>query len=235
LIAIVLFMIVVAAVAGWWLSRQGLMAKPWLEQGLPRDVPPVSDATTPLTAKIGLGVFLCVVSSLFALLISAYSMRMQGADWRPLPIPILLWINTGLLVLSSIALEWARAAAPRSEIVDVRAGLVLGGVSALAFLLGQLMAWRQLDAAGYFMATNPANSFFYLITAVHGLHVLGGLVALGRTGALALVDPPPKQLRANVELCAIYWHFLLVVWLILLALLAGWAGDFLAICRQVLT
>jgi cytochrome c oxidase subunit 3 len=234
LIAIVLFMVVVAAVAGWWLSRQGLMAKPWLEQGLTGDIPRVGD-TTPSTAKIGLGVFLGVVSSLFALLISAYSMRMQGSDWRPLPIPILLWLNTGLLVLSSIALEWARAAAHRGEIFDVRTGLLLGGVSALAFLVGQLLAWRQLDAAGYFVATNPANSFFYLVTAVHGLHVLGGLVALGRTTALALADPTPKQLRMRVELCAIYWHFLLVVWLILFTMLAGWAGDFLAICRQVLT
>ena len=216
-------MVVVAGVAGWWLSRQGLMAKPWLEQGLTDDMPGVIDSTPP-TAKIGLGVFLGVVSSLFALLISAYSMRMQASDWQPLPIPILLWVNTGLLFLSSIALEWARAAARRGDIFDVRAGLVVGGISALAFLVGQLLAWRQFDDAGYFVATNPANSFFYLVTAVHGLHVLGGLVALGRTTAMALTGPTPKQLRLSVELCAVYWHFLLVVWLILFTLLAGWAG-----------
>ena len=81
----------------------------------------------------------------------------------------------------------------------------------------------------------PANSFFYLITAVHGLHVLGGIVALGRTTIRALRDVEVARLRLSVALCATYWHFLLVVWLVLLALLTGWAEDFVLICRQLLT
>ena len=234
MIAIVLFMGAVAAVAGWWLSRQGLASKPWLNEGVAADIPGASGPTLPV-AKIGLGVFLAVVGSLFALLVSAYSMRMQATDWQPLPVPVLLWSNTGLLILSSISLEWARAAARRGAMDDVRAGLVVGGVSALAFLVGQLLAWRQLDAAGYFLAANPANSFFYLITAVHGLHVLGGLVALGRTTARAWMVPAASHLRLSVDLCAFYWHFLLAVWLVLFAMLAGWAGDFIVICRQLVT
>jgi cytochrome c oxidase subunit 3 len=233
-IAIVLFMAGLAMVAGWWLSRQGLASKPWLNPGLAADAPGAGGPTLPV-AKIGLGVFLAVVGSLFALLVSAYSMRMQAADWQPLPVPALLWSNTGLLILSSVSLEWARAAARRGAMADVRAGLVAGGVSALAFLAGQLLAWRQLDGAGYFLAANPANSFFYLITAVHGLHVLGGLVALGRATARAWIVPAASQLRLSVDLCALYWHFLLGVWLVLFALLAGWAGDFIVICRQLLT
>ena len=83
-------------------------------------------------------------------------------------------------------------------------------------MVGQLVAWRQLGAAGYFLATNPANTFFYLLTALHGLHVFGGLVALGRTGERC---GGGDDVRLSVELCAIYWHFLLVVWLLLFGLL----------------
>ena len=102
-------------------------------------------------------------------------------------------------------------------------------------MIGQLLAWQQLNVAGYFLTANPANAFFYLITAVHGLHVLGGLAALGRTIAKAWRGVEVSRLRLSIELCTMYWHFLLLVWLILLALLTGWADDFAAICRQLLT
>ena len=228
---VLLFIVVVAAFAGLWLFRQGLATKPWLEVGLAAGA---GGSTIPV-AKVGLGIFLVVVGSLFALLISAYSMRMQAADWRPLPVPLLLWLNTALLVMSSLALQWARQGARRGELADVRSGLVAGGLSALAFLVGQVMAWRQLDDAGYFLGSNPANSFFYLITAVHGLHMLGGLAALGKTILTAWTAPEQGNLRLSVELCATYWHFLLAVWLILFVMLAGWAGDFISVCRQLLT
>jgi cytochrome c oxidase subunit 3 len=110
-------------------------------------------------------------------------------------------------------------AARRGRVEGMRAGLLAGGALALAFLAGQLAAWRQLDAAGYFLASNPANSFFYLITAVHGLHMLGGLAALGRTAGRMWNGQDAAKLRLSVELCAIYWHFLLLVWLVLFALL----------------
>ena len=114
-------------------------------------------------------------------------------------------------------------------------GLLAGSVSAVVFLIGQLLAWRQLNAAGYLPAANPANAFFYLITATHGLHLLGGLVALGRTTAKAWQGVEARRLRLSVELCTMYWHFLLLVWLVLLALLTGWTDDFVALCRQLLT
>jgi len=174
--AIVLFLAVIAIIAGWWLSQQRLMAKPWLEEGPIDDFPGTGAVTLP-AAKLGLGVFLAVVGALFTLVISAYSMRQSLADWRALPVPKLLWFNTGVLVLSSIALQWAYLAARRNDLEGVIVGLLAGGVSALVFLVGQLLAWQQLRVAGYFVASNPANSFFYLITAVHGLHLAGGLVA----------------------------------------------------------
>jgi cytochrome c oxidase subunit 3 len=231
--AIILFMAVIAVIVGWWLSQQRLTAKPWLEEGGIGDFPGTGAMTLP-AAKIGLGVFLAVAGSLFALFISAYSMRMNMVDWRALPVPRLLWFNTGVLVVSSVALQWAHVAARRNDMDRVIVGLCAGGASAVTFLVGQLLAWQQLSVAGYFVASNPANSFFYLITAAHGLHLMGGLVALGRTTAKVWRGAEMTQVRLSVELCAIYWHFLLLVWLILLGLLTGWTDDFVDICRRLL-
>jgi cytochrome c oxidase subunit III len=232
--AIVLFLAVIAVIVGWWLSQQRLTSKPWLEEGPIGDFPGTGAMTLP-AAKIGLGVFLAVAGALFTLIISAYSMRENLADWRALPVPKLLWFNTGVLVLSSIALQWAHSAARRDDLEGVIVGLLAGGVSAVIFLVGQLLAWQQLIVAGYVVASNPANSFFYLITAVHGLHLTGGLVALGRTTAGVWRGAKMTQVRLSVELCAIYWHFLLLVWLVLLGLLTGWTDDFIAICRGLLS
>jgi cytochrome c oxidase subunit 3 len=232
--AVILFMAGIAAIAGWWLSQQGLTAKPWLQEGVAVDLREESTSSLP-PAKIGLGVFLAVVGSLFALFISAYSMRMNMVDWRALPVPRLLWFNTGVLVLSSVALQWAQVAARRNDMDSVIVGLCAGGAAAITFLVGQLLAWQQLSVAGYFVASNPANSFFYLITATHGLHLMGGLVALGRTTAKVWRGAEMTQVRLSVELCAIYWHFLLLVWLVLLGLLTGWTDGFVDICRQLLS
>lgn len=226
-----LFFVGIAAIVAWWLSQQRITAKPWLEQG---EIGGTGASSLP-AAKVGLGVFLAVVSSLFALFFSAYVMRMEMPDWRPLPVFKLLWINTGLLLASSVALTWAQLAARRGESTSVKASLLAGSLFGVAFLAGQLIAWRQFVAAGYFLATNPANAFFYVITGIHGLHVLGGLVALGKTTDSVWRGIKLKQMRSSVELCTIYWHFLLIVWVVFFALLTGWAGDFIALCRSLST
>jgi cytochrome c oxidase subunit 3 len=235
------FMVAVMVLIGWWLLRQGLAAKPWLEVG----VSGAAGSTEPMpypSAKIGLGVFLAVAGSLFSLLVSAYSMRMSLADWRALPMPTVLWFSTGLLILGSISLQAAVISARRGEQAGVRSSLLAAGVSSLGFLAGQLIAWRALAAAGYFSAADPAAAFFYLVTAIHGLHVLGGLVALCRTTIRAFGRPvagaPPQAagaLTLSVELCAIYWHFLLLVWLVLFSLLMRWTDDLFEICRGLLS
>jgi cytochrome c oxidase subunit III len=206
------------------------MAKPWLEVGAIEDFRGAGASSLP-AATIGLGVFLAVVSSLFALLISAYFMRMSAADYRVLPAPLLLWFNTGVLILSSAALQLAYVAARQGHIDDVRIGLFAAGGSALVFLVGQLLAWRQLNAAGYFLATNPGNAFFYLLTGLHGLHLSGGLVALALTTGKVWRGFELGQVRLSVRLCAIYWHFLLLLWLVLFSLLSPWAEDLGVFCR----
>lgn len=232
--SIILFLTGLAAFGGWWLAKQRITAKPWLEEGLAGELPGTGAVALP-AAKIGLGVFLAVVGALFALFISAYSMRMGMSDWRSVPTPRLLWPNTGMLIMSSVALQWGVVAARRDEEDVVQICILAGGAFAMAFLAGQLWVWRQLAESGYLLAGNPANAFFYLITGLHGLHMLGGLVALGRTADRVWRGAEPSRIRLSVELCALYWHFLLLVWLVLMNLLTGWADEFVDICRTLLT
>jgi len=227
---ILVFLLVVISVSGWWLLRQGLLSKPWLETGTG------AVATTPPlpTARIGLVVFLAVVGCLFALFASAYFMRMEYADWRNMPLPRVLWLNTALLVLSSISLHCAVTAARTGDLGTVRLGLSAGSVAAVGFLIGQLLAWRQLSASGFLVTQNPANSFFYLITGLHGLHMLGGLVAQAPPISAAWRGDGIRPLQLRIELCATYWHFLLFVWLCLVVLFLGWAREFIILCSQIL-
>ena len=110
-------------------------------------------------------------------------------------------------------------AARQLHIEGVKTNLLAAGGCAFAFLLGQLFVWQQLIALGYFAAANPANAFFYLLTAVHGLHLLGGLVAWGRVVKRLGRAPDTVRLRESMELCATYWHYLLIVWLVFFILL----------------
>jgi len=197
-----------------------LTEKPWLTEQRTADDRHDGSAFFLPKARLGLALFLVVVTVLFSLLIVAYADRMEVVNWRPLPEPWLLWLNTALLILSSTAFQWAVVNARREELDGVKAGLIGAGVFAFAFLAGQIWAWQQLIDLGYFAATNPANAFFYLITMVHGLHLLGGLVVWASiTDKVWRGGSSVVQARLSVELCAVYWHFLLVVWLILFVLL----------------
>lgn len=232
--AILVFMAGIAGIIGWWMARQRLASKPWLEVGLAGDAPQMQGSSATI-AKVGLGIFLAVVGALFTLLISAYLGRMGGADWWGIPIPRLLWVNTATLAASSLALQWAKTEIRPDHRDRLNAALVTAFATAVFFVAGQFLAWRQLISAGYVLADNPSNSFFYMITGLHGLHILGGLFVLGRTAIRARSEPLSARMRLSVELCAIYWHFMLIVWLVLFALFAGWANSFVDLCRQLVT
>jgi cytochrome c oxidase subunit 3 len=196
-----------------------LFEKPWhADRGRAADLP--DGSAFPLPAPtLGLRVVLAVITVLFLLVVVAYGDRMAVSDWRPFPEPALLWLNTVVLIFSSAAWHWACINARRGEIDAVKQGLLAGGGSAIAFLIGQFWAWQQMIALGYYADSNPANAFFYLVTAAHGLHLLGGLVAWVRTAARVWRGEDLTKVRLSVELCAVYWHFLLVVWLVLFVLL----------------
>lgn len=225
---LIVFLIGVGAISAWWLSQQRLTSKPWLEES-PAGQTPLPQTPGIPAEKIGLGVFLAVAGSLFALMFSAAAMQIQIGGpqgllclwtlgtWTPLPVPKVLWINTAILIFSSFALQSAHVAAQQGAQGAIRTGLLAGAASALAFVVGQLIAWKQLTAAGYVVAASQASAMFYLLTATHGVHVLGGLAVLAGTAPRAWNTAPGATcaIQLSVHLCAIYWHFLLVVWLVL--------------------
>ena len=218
---VLLFSAVLMAGAVWWLIKHTINVQPWVAQTSVADLEGGVTSRPPI--KLGLWVFLAVVAVLFMLLIVAYGGRMAYEVWRPMPQLQLLWANTFVLILASVALQWAQVSVRRGQFDRMRAGLLAGGALTVAFLLGQIFAWRQLANMEYFEVTNPAIAFFYLITGLHGLHLLGGLVAWGRTAARAWGEFEPAKVRQSVELCTTYWHFLLLVWLVLFGLL--FSGD----------
>ena len=196
-----------------------LTAKPWMTEQSKLDDGYAADESSGHARKLALRVFLAVVAVLFMLLVTAYGGRMGYEDWRPAPQIRLLWANTLVLMLSSLALQWALYSVRRRQMDAMRVGLLAAGAFTIVFLFGQFLAWRQLAMMASFDVTNPAIGFFYLITGLHGLHLLGGLVAWGRTIAKVWGNFDREKITQSVELCTVYWHFLLLVWLVLFGLL----------------
>ena len=203
-------------IAVWFAVASRLTAKPWESRDGKGDVGAIR--TSP--KRLGLFIFMAVVTSLFSLFLTAYSMRMHHAvGWCHLTIPNILWVNTLVLAGASVAMQLATSAATRGRRRFAQNALIAGGALTIGFLAGQLLAWQAVGPSLYFIQGSPAIAFFYVLTTVHGLHLLGGLYVLGRAslrfahGAL-LVD-----LRQSLSLCAIYWHFLLLVWLAVFAAL----------------
>ncbi len=202
---------ILAGIIVWILVVRRLTARSWEAGSEEGDVAALRMAP----ARLGLWVFLAVVTSLFGLFLSAYSMRSHHGDWSHVMLPDVLWVNTALLVLGSVSMQIAHHAVGRELLRRLKIGLVAGGLFTLAFLAGQLVAWQQLNDSGYFIQGDPATAFFYLLTAVHGLHLLGGLWVWGRTMTRLLRGAELVDLRLSVELCTVYWHYLLLVWVVL--------------------
>ena len=216
-ITLIFLAVIMATVIGW-LLKQTFNVQPWVSNAADDSV---SGTSLDTSAKaIGLTTFLAVATSLFALFISAYTIRMRvGPDWIPLSDPQLLWLNTGLLVLSSVAYHWTRNAAIAGRTERLKPGLLLAGGFALLFLAGQFTAWMNLTAAGETVSGNPANAFFYLLTGLHGLHLLGGVYVWARSLTRVFGGASAASVRLSVELCTVYWHYLLLVWVVLFGLL----------------
>ena len=193
-----------------------LTTKPWEATG---ELPLLQRHSNQQNKRAALKVFLGVVTVLFMLLIVAYAGRMAYEDWRPAPQIRLMWANTLVLFLGSLGLELAQYAVRRGQQKLLLRSLLAAGLCTLLFLMGQAQAWRELGALVYFDVTNPAIAFFYLITGLHGLHLLGGLVVWGQTLARLWRGCAIEKVRHSVELCTLYWHFLLLVWLVLFGLL----------------
>ncbi len=211
-IGLIVLAIILASFLGW-LLKQSFNTQPW--------VPEVVEETAhqaPFNARpklVALTTFLAVATSFFALILSAYSLRMDYGDWVPLTEPQLLWVNTGMLVLASVAFQWTRNRTTYGVVARLTPGLLISGILTLGFLVGQLLAWQQLYASGEYLATNPSNGFFYLLTGIHGLHILGGMYVWARALVRVIGGSASESVKQSIELCTIYWHFLLLVWLVI--------------------
>ena len=171
-------------------------------------------------AKLGVRTIMVVSTVIFSLFVVSYSDRMLVHDWRDLSEPLLLWINTIILIFTSFVFHKAKVLSDKNEFEKTKSYLLLVGFLTFAFITGQLLVWQHYVNLGQYVSTNPANAFFYLFTALHGLHILGGLFFWGRaTTKLFTKNYNVLKIKQAIELCAIYWHFLLIVWFILFGLM----------------
>ncbi len=155
----------------------------------------------------------------FMALTSSFLVRKGlGNDWVAFNFPRILWVNTLLLLASSFTIRAARRHLHDNEQAAFRRWWGVTTVLGTAFLAGQLIAWRQLAAQGVFLVTNPSSSFFYVLTAAHGLHLLGGIVALLFVSSRNWRRSRISQVTAT-DVASIYWHFMDGLWVFLFALL----------------
>ncbi len=166
--------------------------------------------------QLGVWMFLATVVMLFAAFTSAYIVRRSASDWTPIELPWILWVNTAVLVASSLALEGGRFASRQGKIVSASRGLSAAAGLGLLFLAGQVTAWRELAARGVYLPTSPHSSFVYILTGVHGVHVAAGLVLLIYTAmrmwnVSARLDREAATARL-LTASATFWHFLAALW-----------------------
>jgi len=166
------------------------------------------------------GIALGIVSVLmfFMALASAYLVRRGSPDWVPVRVPLLMWLNTAVLLASSGTLEMARKRLALLDVAGFRRSWAVTTTLGVVFLVGQVVAWRQLVGEGIYLASNPASSFFYIFTGAHALHLVGGVGALLYV-AWRNFERAQVTRAVAAEVASYYWHFMDALWLFLLALL----------------
>ena len=200
-----------------------LREKPWLV-GQPN-----AELSARIPKRIALRFFLGVVTVLFSLFIVTFLARSQFPDfealaaqpWQPFHNTSQLWWNTSLLLVASICIQLALIFSRKSKSQLAIALVGAAAIFTFGFLLAQWTVWQQLQALGYYVASNPANSYFYLFTALHGVHLLGGLAVMVALIIQAISGVDRDKFVASIGLSATYGHFLFLVWLVLFALLTS--------------
>ncbi len=176
------------------------------------------------TYRLGMWFGLGGIMMLFAAFTSAMVVRRgMSFDWVSIAVPRVLWLNTGVLLASSLTLELSRRALARRSAAEFTRWLYATLVLGVAFLGGQLVAWRELASRGVYLATNPSSSFFYVLTAAHALHLAGGIIALGYVVFRAGRMVRGLARQTSVEVAAIYWHFMDALWIYIFFLLTRWS------------
>ena len=165
--------------------------------------------------KFALWIFMITVVMIFASLTSAYIVKKAEGDWLLIEFPQLFKLTSVLIVLSSISMHFAYIAAKRNNLFNIRLGLGITGVLAIAFTVGQYMSWGELVAQGVYFVGNPAGSFIYVFTGLHVAHLAGGLIFLLVVVRRSFAYRVHSKSLLSIELCTTYWHFLGGLWLYL--------------------
>ena len=214
---------------------KSLQEKPWLpttlvqQTNLSSSVPDIEGA-----ARTALKFFLAVVTVIFFLFTITFLQRTQSFDfqalsgepWLPFTNADILWQNTAYLLMASISIILAKKFARQQSLYAIILSLTATAIFTLLFISGQLQVWQQLNQSGFYITTNPANSYFFLLTGVHAVHIIGGVLVFMRCIWLFAINLSYQQLASRLKLCALYWHYLFFIWLFLFFLLTSDADTF---------
>ncbi len=206
-----------------------LLDKSWLHPTAAATVAQYGGPDAQAAARVMLRFILAIVGVIFFLFIITFLSRSQypdfealaGPPWQPFTDSSRLWFNTGLLACASLAIQWGLSGTRAGKLNVTVAGISAAVFFTVLFLVAQFDLWLHLHSMGFYMSGNPANSYFYLLTAIHGLHLMGGMIVLCNVVFRVWYDNDPQTLTAPLQLCTTYWHFLLGVWLVLFALLTS--------------
>ena len=165
--------------------------------------------------KFAMWLFMATVMMLFASLTSAYIVRQAEGNWLYFELPALFYYTSAIVLVSSFTMQWAYFAARRDKIQQVRTLVIITSILGVAFLVGQLLAWGALVRSSVYFVGNPSGSFLYVLTGLHGLHVVSAVVFLLIVLNSAVRSRIHSRNMAQMEMCTTYWHFLGGLWIYL--------------------
>ena len=182
----------------------------------------IEEAKKPLAMnpkKFAMWIFIVSVLMIFGALTSAYIVRRAEGNWLDFVLPQLFWLNTGMIMISSMTMHWAYLAAKRDRLETVKIAMVITTILGVSFLVGQYMAWGQLVDQKIYLVGNPSGSFVYILSGLHGLHIVGGVIYLLIVLSSTFKYKVHSKSLNQIEMCATYWHFLGGLWLYLFVFL----------------
>ncbi len=165
--------------------------------------------------KFAVWLFIVSIIMIFAALTSAYLVRRAEGNWLEFELPAIFWINSAILLGSSVTMQWAYFSAKKDNLNSLKTGMVLTVILAVAFLVGQWYSWEALVASQVFFVGNPSGSFLYVLTGMHAFHLVTGLVFLLIIIVAAFRYKIHAKNMVRMEMCTTYWHFLDILWLYL--------------------
>lgn len=176
---------------------------------------PVEQPLSMHPKKFALWLFIVTVVMIFAAFTSAHIVRQADGDWLIYDLPSMLWYTSGIIILSSVFMQWAYIAAKKDKLEQVKLALGITTILGILFLFGQLKAWEQMVDANVYFTGNPAGSFLYIFTGIHALHLISGVIYLIYMLISSLRNKVHSENMLNMEMASTWWHFLGGLWIYL--------------------